>query len=107
MLNKKANLIENWGDIVTISILIIGFILSYFSKNEYFTYAIIFLIGFAFGRLFYYSKNMPKSLVPRIIIIFFIGFLLGSLNLSKTLLFTFFITGTTISFLLYYKKIIS
>ena len=104
--NKHAELIDDWGEILVISTLIIGFIISYFSLNQYYSYAIIFIIGFGFGRSLYNFKNMPKTLIATIIICFFIGFLIGSSHISKTLLFTFFIVGVTISYLLHYKKII-
>ena len=108
LMNKKGfELMENWVEVVSAVILVMGFILAIFSGSAVVSYFVILFAGFMFGRWWYRYKTKEVRL-PIIIICagFLIGFLLGSFYGDKRILIILFIVGIIGSYHLHDKKYI-
>ncbi|MFT4304291.1 MAG: hypothetical protein ACMXYG_07025 [Candidatus Woesearchaeota archaeon] len=68
-----------WPEVVSIIVLIAGFIFSFYAKSAMMYYIIAFLAGIFFGRLWYNTRKTLQFKYFMIISFFMIGFVVGSL----------------------------
>ena len=98
------NFWENWAEIVTTIILIIGFILALSMNNPWFIYIVIFLAGLMAGRIFF-SKIGKQPLFPFFLIIvgFLFGYMLGAFAANRKIIAILFFSGWIISHIVHKK----
>ena len=107
MIGKKAaGFFSHWGEVLFLSLLIIGFILSIASPSAVISYIMIFVVGLMSGRLLYERKN--KLVFPYVLIIigFIIGYILGAFYGNKATILTLYLIGIWAGYQVYNKGII-
>ncbi len=107
MIGKKASgFFSHWGEVLFISILILGFILSIASPSAVISYITIFVVGIMSGRLVYERKN--KLIFPYVLIIigFIIGYILGAFYGNKLTILTLYLIGMWVGYQIYDKGVI-
>lgn len=104
---KKANFImEAWGELIALLILIIGFIITIISRSAFITYTISILAGIVFGRIWYRSKGNRKLALILSIVGFLAGALLGALYGVRKYMIVLFFLGFIVSYYTHEKHII-
>lgn len=109
MPNKKAvlDLATSWVEIVFITLLLIGIILSVFAGNVLFNYIIILLSGLMFGRLLYQERMNFKFSFYLIVFGFLLGYIVGSYYANRKTVLLLFLIGVTASYYIHLKKWLS
>ena len=103
----KLKLEEQWVEGLVLLFLVLGFIISVFLLNPYFSYLSIFLSGALAGRIYYVNKSREPILPTVLIIIgFLIGYVAASLWASRILVLFFFALGFILSYYLHMKEIL-
>ena len=104
---KKGNfIIEAWGELIGLIVLIIGFLLTLASRSAVITYTIVTLAGIIFGRIWYRSKGSLRFALVLSITGFLAGTLLGALYGNRKYIVILFFIGFIVSYYLHEKKII-
>ena len=107
MIGKKAaGFFSHWAEVLFLSLLIIGFILSIVAPSAVISYIMIFVVGLMSGRLVYERKN--KLIFPYVLIIigFIIGYILGAFYGNKVTILTLYLIGIWIGYQIYEKGVI-
>ncbi len=77
-MNKQGiNIYEDWAEYLTLSVLIVGMVLSLLSDAAVITYIIGFLCGFFIGRLFRLRRYKIRFPFYMVVAGFIVGFVLG------------------------------
>lgn len=101
-MNKTGlNWHEDWVEILGLNFMIIGLLISLSTGSAFMNYLVILISGLLSGRIIYFRKHKLKLSVMIIIILFVLGYLLGSRHGSTTLTLLFFILGTVGSYRLH------
>ena len=112
---KAINLIDDWPEVLSLIVLIIGFIVSLLSGSAVVSYIIIFFCGSAFGRFWWKRKTSTRAPWVLVMIGFLIGFLLGTYFIelfikppygSKGIIAILFLGSIALSYYLHEKNII-
>lgn len=99
---------ENWVETLTVTFIVLGFILSLTLHNALLNYFIIFIIGFLAGRTYYIKKHHEPILHVVILIIgFLLGYLIASFWSNRLFSFIVFIGAFYLSYYLHREKIIT
>ncbi|MEM4336715.1 MAG: hypothetical protein QXG86_01800 [Candidatus Woesearchaeota archaeon] len=105
-INKKADFMGSWVEILFIVLIFIGLFLAIFAANVFFSYIIISLSGLLFGRLFYEKR---KSFLPPYYILafgFLIGYVVGNYYANDFIIIGLFVMFVGVSYYLHLKKIV-
>jgi len=96
----------DWPEMLSLVVLIIGFLLAVFSGNASILYTVCFLTGLLFGRVWYKSKL--SHLIPAFLTImaFFLGFILGGIFANLRIIALLLLAGILIGYWLHAKKLI-
>ena len=98
---------KSWPEIIGLLLLIIGFVVALSISSIWISYTIIFLAGLLAGRVIYKKKgNQPLFPFMLIIIIFLVGYLLGSFMFNRVLLLVTFIISIVLSYKIHKEKYI-
>jgi len=99
---------KNWAEILTLGLLIMGFLIAISMSNPFLTYLIVFLAGLLAGR-YYFKKIGKQPLFPFFLIIigFLIGYSLGSFTANRKMVIALFIISWIISHYVHKKGYIS
>jgi phage-related holin len=106
-MNKKASgggfilFKEQWPEMFSLLLLVVGFIIALFSKSAAITYIMITLCGLVSGRMLFFRKYRMKLLFFMVTIAFLIGFILGSFYGSTRYIIVFYIVGNYIGYFLH------
>lgn len=112
---KPLNLIDDWVEILSLIVLVIGFIISLLSGSALVSYIIVFFCGSAFGRFWWRRKASTRVPWFMVMLGFLIGFLLGTYFIElfikppyghKGIITILFIGSIVLSYYLHEKKII-
>src|SRR3989344_7046415 len=97
-----------WGEVLSLFLLVLGFILSVLLQNPTLSYITILLAGLIAGRL-YYIKRYSEPIFPFIMIIigFLLGYLVGNFWSSRLFSLILFAVGFVVSYYLHFKKIVA
>jgi len=107
MIGKKAaGFFSHWGEVLFLSLLVIGFILSIAAPSAVISYIMIFVVGLMSGRLVYERKK--KLIFPYVLIIigFIIGYIIGAFYGNKMTILTLYLIGIWIGYQIYNKGVI-
>ncbi len=101
-----SHLQEQWAETLTVFFLALGFVFAVLLRNDFLSYSSIFLSGSLAGRI-YYIKRYKEPIFPFILIIigFLLGYIIGSVWVSRVAVFLFFVLGFGLSYYLHLKKI--
>lgn len=102
----KVDVMFDWPEILSLIVLIIGFLLAVFSGNVGILYTVCFLTGLLFGRVWYKSKL--SHFIPAFLTImaFFLGFILGGIFANLRIIALLLLAGILIGYWLHSKKLI-
>src|SRR5574341_966478 len=97
----KVAVTFDWPEILSLIVLIIGFLLAVFSGNAGILYTVCFLTGLLFGRVWY--KFKLKGIVPVFLTImaFFLGFILGGIFYNLRIIALLLLAGILIGYWLH------
>lgn len=106
--NKKAqySFFENWPEYLAFALLIVGFIVAWWSGSAFLNYLIMFMSGILFGRMWWQKQDEMKFPLFLITTGYIIGFLLGSFYGNKSVIFGSFVIGFILSQQLHKNKVI-
>jgi len=98
---------EEWVEVLSAFFVVLGFILSILLQSPGFSYITIILSGLMAGRV-YYTKRYKEPILPSILIIagFLVGYLIGSIWISRFWVLVFFLAAFYLSYYLHLKKIL-
>jgi ABC-type spermidine/putrescine transport system permease subunit I len=98
---------SGWAEIFALFFLLGGFYLSVLLHNPIYSYITIFLSGFIAARFFYF-RRYAEPIFPFVLIIagFLLGYLIGSIWVSRLFVLVFFVLGYGLSYYLHQKKIL-
>jgi len=99
-------LMLDWTEVVTLMLLVIGFSMALVGQSVLILYAVCFLMGLLFGRIWYkfrLSNCMPLFFA---IMAFFLGFILGGMYASMRIIALLLLAGMLSGYWLHVKKII-
>lgn len=101
--NKRGvKLLTSWVELVTLAILIFGFILALLAGSAVMSYIIIFFCGMVTGRNFFIRRNRAKKLHYFVIIFgFIVGYVVGSYYGQYQVTLLMFIIGNILSYYLH------
>jgi predicted membrane protein len=98
---------RSWPEWTGLVLLVLGFIVALSISSLWLNITIIFLAGMLVGRVVYKKKgNVPLFPFMLIVIIFMVGYLLGSYTYNRILILIIFIISTTISYKIHKKRYI-
>ena len=100
------DLMLDWTEVVALSVLIVGFGMALIAANALTVYAVCFLMGLLFGRIWYrfrLSNCMPLFFA---VMAFFLGFILGGMYANMRVIALLLLAGMLSSYWLHTKKII-
>ncbi len=107
-LNKKASgffyFKEQWPELLSLILLVLGFFIALFSKSAAVTYIMITICGLISGRMLFFRKYRMKMLFFMVIIAFLIGFIFGSFYGTARVIIVFFIVGNYIGYFLHKEE---
>ncbi|MEE9525266.1 MAG: hypothetical protein V3V78_01515 [Candidatus Woesearchaeota archaeon] len=88
------SVLENWGEFLALSLLVIGLLLSLSISSAILLYIVVILSGFLAGR-YYYTKIGRQPLFPFFLIIigFMLGYALGSVVGNRIVVVILFIAS--------------
>ena len=91
--------LENWAEVLTAILLLVGFFIALVITSPALNYLIIFLSGLLAGRMLY-QKHKIQPIFPFILIIigFLFGFMLGAISANKSIVTILFIIAITVSY---------
>lgn len=96
-----------WPETVAFLFLFIGFVTALFARNAYILYAVCFLIGLLFGRIWWRFKGANAIPVFYAIMTFFLGFILGAIYQNLRIVSILLLGGILVGYWLHEKKIIT
>jgi len=102
--NKKGgffNLQERWVEIISLFLLIIGFLLALISGSAVVSYILIIICGLISGANLHKRKFGYKLPFFIIIIVFLIGFVIGDFYGETRFIIVFFIIGNYAGYLIH------
>jgi len=82
---------EQWGEVVIVLFLILGIVLAVSSRSAVITYAVSILAGVVAGFHLYIRKSKLKLVYYISLILFLLGFLLGSFYGSRKIVLVLFL----------------
>ncbi len=98
-MKKKGafQILNSWVEFVTLSTLIVGFVLSLFVYSAFLSYVIVLLCGVMIGGVFYHKKDF---VFPWVVITlgFLAGFVIGNRYGNSKLIAVFYIIGMVLSY---------
>ena len=97
---------ENWPEIISFILLVIGFFVAIFARSAVIAYTLIVLAGFMGGRIWFRVKTGLKVPWSIILMGFLVGFMIGARYGDKRMIVIFYIFGITVSYYLHNKGII-
>ncbi|MFH1317182.1 MAG: hypothetical protein ABII01_06685 [Candidatus Woesearchaeota archaeon] len=111
-MNKKGkfDMWFGWPEVLSILLLIIGFILSITAQSAVMIYLLVFLSGLFFGRLWFMIQRQIKMPWSIVIFCFLLGYLLGAFLTrygDARIIILIFVIGIMTGYYLHAKKIIS
>ena len=98
-----TNLFKYWVETLFISLLILGFILSFVSASPWINFSVIFIAGLAAGRMLYQGRKNIKLPTTLIVIGFILGFVFGTRYGNWKGIVFMFVLGTVISHYIHKK----
>ena len=96
----------DWPETMALLFLIIGFFFALFSGNIIVLYAVCFLMGLVFGRMWYRVKTSTCIPLFMVIMTFFLGFILGGFYANLRIIALLLLAGILIGYWLHAKRII-
>ncbi len=95
--------LQSWPEIYAVILIVVGFLIAISIRSSILNYIVILLAGGMSGRLIFESKK--KGMFPYFLIIigFLLGFMLGSIYISKRLIVFFFVLGIMLSYYIHKK----
>lgn len=108
--NKKGAVLDfyfHWPEIVSLFLLVVGFIVSVSSGSAIMSYLVVFFCGLFFGRMWYVVQKTIKMPWFVIIFCFLVGYLLGNFYGNFKIIIISFVLGCVISFYLHQRKVIT
>ena len=107
MAKKSLSYDLHWPETLALFLLVIGFLVAVTFRNFFFSFLTAFLSGFLAGRMFFF-KRFKQPILPFVLIIlgFFLGYLSGSIWVSRLGVMLFFVGGFVLSYQLHLHKIL-
>jgi hypothetical protein len=102
----KVDVMFDWPEILSLLFLLAGFLMAIFSGNATVLYAVCFLTGLLFGRVWYKFKLSHCIPVFLVIMSFFLGFILGGIFANLRIIALLLLAGILIGYWLHSRKII-
>ena len=102
----KVDVMFDWPEILSLLVLIIGFLMAVFSGNATVLYSVCFLTGLLFGRVWYKFKLSHVNPAFLLIMAFFLGFILGGIFYNLRIIALLLLAGILIRYWLHAKKLI-
>jgi CDP-diglyceride synthetase len=96
----------DWPEAVSLIFLIIGFFAAIFSGNVLILYAVCFLMGLLFGRVWYRFKRANCVPLFMTVMTFFLGFILGAIYADLRIIALLLLAGILIGYWIHEKKLI-
>ena len=95
---------KDWPEVMGLLLLLVGFAVALSIQSVWLNYIIIILAGLMAGRVIFKKKgNQPLFPFILIIIIFLVGYLLGSFAFNRVLILFVFLISTYISYKIHKK----
>lgn len=94
-------------ELIAFCVLVLGFFLALFSSNLFILYAVCFLAGLLFGRVWWKFKTANKLPVFLSVIGFLLGFILGSLFANLRLIILLMFGGMVIGYFVHEKNLLN
>ncbi|MBI5393106.1 hypothetical protein HZA96_04505 [Candidatus Woesearchaeota archaeon] len=92
---------EQWPEMFSLFLLVVGFVVALFSKSAAVTYIMITVCGLVSGRMLFFRKYRMKMLFFMVTIGFLIGFVLGSFYGATRYIIVFYIIGNYAGYFLH------
>ena len=106
--NKNAySVYKDWAEIVSILLLIVGFLVSITAKTVFLAYVILIICGFLVGRVFYFRKKNVRFPFFLIVAFFIVGYFIGMRITERGgffICFLLFFIGAYLSYVLHKKR---
>jgi len=102
----KINYWEDWPEILSFILLVIGFFVSIFAGSAVIGYTLIFMAGLMGGRIWFRVKQGLKVPWSIILMGFLVGFMIGSRYGDRRMIVLFYIFGIVLSYYLHERGII-
>jgi len=97
---------EDWAEIISTFVLIIGFLLALSFTSAVITYFVVFFTGLLVGRLWFRKKQDLKFTLFLILMALLLGLLLGSRYGNKQIIVILFVVGAFLSYYLHNRNLI-
>ncbi|MFW6014429.1 MAG: hypothetical protein ACOCZQ_02095 [Nanoarchaeota archaeon] len=104
---KGYSVYKDWAEIVSIFLLIIGFLISITAKTLFLAYLILIICGFLVGRVFYFRGKNVKFPFFLIVAFFIIGYFIGMKTMDRGgffICFTLFFIGAYAGYILHKRR---
>lgn len=96
----------DWPEIVALTVLIAGFVMSIFAQNTVAIYSTCFIAGLVFGRLWYKLRKSESIPLFLAIMAFFLGFILGGIWTNLRAITLLLLAGILAGYWIHKKKIL-
>ncbi|MBS3137671.1 hypothetical protein J4232_04515 [Candidatus Woesearchaeota archaeon] len=92
---------EQWPELFSLFLLVVGFVVALFSKSAAITYIMIIVCGLVSGRMLFFRKYRMKMLFYMVTAAFLIGFIIGSFYGETRYIVVFYIIGNYVGYFLH------
>jgi hypothetical protein len=102
---KASELFDNWVELSSVFIIIVGFALAVIINKAYVSYTVAFLCGLVFGKLIYHKRNTYTAPYVLLAAGFVVGYIVGNRVADTWFIILLFVTANIISYIFHEKKL--